>query len=670
MIAIPSKTDVKWTQTNTGEILGNLFATRNMSFDVMGYAKLARRSTALVFGLSGFSAVTSISTIDGVTYLVTTSGGMWFVKLDGSSPVSASTFGVASTIRDDGLVWNSRWYVSTDSVSGEIWDYDGSWHDSGISLTHGNPHPLCVHEELNYLIIGDGSTVSSYSSGSSTSHTLVKSIGISTSHQVRWIRYVGSTVYIGTRNTGSGEAGVFTWDGVSSTFTSFIPVSGSNWAFSACVYKGVLHVLSSSGRLLKYNGSGFDEAAHLPVYDTPYSWYDGNGYINGKVEQRGMAVKGDRIYINIDGYVNSSGNNFQFPNQPSGIWVYDENVGLYHKAGLSIDALSADMPITAANTVNSVLATSSAVTAPTGTKVFLRTSDIGGLSGNTYYFLIRISSNAFQLSTTYANAVNSVYITITSPGGGASRISMHNDVTFGQSSFASYAPGAVGLISDLQTSVSSYREYTASQILFGAGNVVDSSGNEQSSLQSLTQGDNRGSFVTTKAFSGDIYDAWQYLNSKYNCIFQGNDKIFIKYRITDRLNYPLSVQSACTWANPVTFTTSADLSSVSVGDEMEICSGRGSGCCAHVTSLSLSSGTWTVVLDDAIPGVASGDVSFDLLFQNWVKIASITSSNPPFLKQSVSVVSKWIQFKVVLSGVSEPFIEELQVINQKYIPSE
>lgn len=669
MIQIPAKTDKQWTQPNTGEILGNVFATRNINFDVMGYAKLARRSTPLIFNLTNFNAVTSLSTLDGITYYTTTAAGLWSFKLDGTTPINMNTFGATSTIRDDGVTWYGRWYVSTDGTTGEIWNFDGAWHDSGISLTHNNWHPLCVHEELNYLIVGDGSTITSYTSASTTSHSQVTSITIPTNYAVRRILYNGTTVYILTKNLKGGDAMVYTWDGVSTTFQSARPVLGASWAFSGCIYKGVLVIISSKGQLLRDNGSGWDELEHLPVYDTPYSWYDGNGFVDGKVEARGMVVKGERIYINLDGYINSLASNGQLPNQPSGVWVYDEGVGLYHKASPTIDILSADMSITSANTVNSVLTTSGTVTAPAGTKVFIRVSDIGGLVSGQYYFLIPLSSTRFQLATTYANAIVATFIPLTSAGSGASKISMHNDVTYGQTSNNIYQPGAIALISDLQTSVSSFREYTASQILYGAGNVLDNTNTPQFSLQSLTQGENRGSIITTKIFSNDIQDTWQYINSKYNYLFQGNDKIFPKFRTADVMNYPLSVQAVCTWVNPTTFTTAADLSSVQNGDELEICSGRGSGCCAHVMSTTFASGTWTVILDDSVPGVVAGDIFNDAFFDNWTKLITVTSSSPPFSKNPVSRVAKWIQAKFILRGVSEPYLEELQVINAKFTPS-
>lgn len=320
-------------QSNTGEILGNVFATRNMNFDMQGYAKLARRSTPFIWNVANFGSVTSISTLDGITYYATTAAGLWNFKLDGTAPVQMNTFGVTSTIRDDGVTWYGRWYVSTDGATGEIWDYDGAWHDSGISLTHNNWHPLCIHEELNYLIVGDGSTITSYTSAGTTSHSQVASITIPTNYAVRRIIYTGTTVYILTKNVKGGDAMVYTWDGVSTTFQTARPVPGANWVFSGCIYKGVLVIMTSKGQLLRDNGSGWDELAHLPVYDTPYSWYDGNGFLDGKVEARGMVVKGERILINLDGYINSLGTNGQLPNQPSGVWVYDEAVGLYHKAG-------------------------------------------------------------------------------------------------------------------------------------------------------------------------------------------------------------------------------------------------------------------------------------------------------------------------------------------------
>lgn len=679
MIIIPPKTK-RWQQTNTGEILGNLFATKNINFDQYGYAKLAQRSRPLVYNVANFGPVTSIQTLDGNTYYCITAAGTsvgtFSVTLDGVAPIPIN--GLPSGIKGDGVIWFQRLYVSG-QLSGsdtEIYDYTVALgvQDSGIVVTTGNYHPLCVHEGLNYLAIGDGNLVKLYTSSSATSHSLQTTVTLPSNFEVRWMKYNNNVLYIGTRNILGGEAFIFTSDGVSVSATGGFAVPNSNWAFSGCIYEGVLVIMSSRGQLLRFNGSGFTELAHLPVYDTPYAWSLSpvSGFANGKMEARGMAVKGERIYMNLNGYIDSPAPGTQLYNQPSGVWIYDKSVGLYHKGSPTIDAMQINKSISAVNISTGVM-TITAFTAPTGTQVLLNTTDVGGLVGNTFYYLIAISSTTFQLASSYSNAISGTYIPLTS--GSTGTISMSNDITFGETSDSNYQAGAIAIISDLAITVLSNRGYTASQILYGVADMIDNAGNSISTLQTLTTGENRGYFTTPKLFSSNIMDSWSDIYTKYNNIFQGNDKVIIKYRNVDKSNYPLNVQSAFTWTSSNTFTSTADLSSVSTGDEVEICSGRGAGTNAGISSIVFSGGIWTVTLDENIPGAINGDKSFDMFFQNWQKIAIVTvsSSTYNFQYEKATLLSarasKWVQFKIILRGVSQPFVEELQVINKDYQPS-
>jgi len=109
---------------------------------------------------------------------------------------------------------------------------------------------------------------------------------------------------------------------------------------------------------------------------------------------------------------------------------------------------------------------------------------------------------------------------------------------------------------------------------------------------------------------------------------------------------------------------------VSVGDEIEIVAGKGAGTLTHVTAISLSTGTWTVTVDEAFIFAVASD-KFYFVVDNWKKLATVTKANSlgkNYYRQVIDdAKSKFIQFKVELRGV-DVTIEEMQVGNKTHIP--
>lgn len=665
MILLPGKTR-QWTQPNTGDVTGVLLATKNINFDQKGYAKLARRSSAIVYQTSSnYPDVVSISTgLATGTYYAMTGNRPYSFNLTGSAITDLSNTGHIGSVKFDGLIWQGLWYVTQDT-SFSTFDGATTWVTGLGSLTTGTYHPMCIHEGLNLLAIGDGNQILLYNS----SNTLSETVTIPAQFEVRWIRYNANTLYVGTKNTIGGSASVFTINDVTSSATSGqYVVPNSFHVFSGCIYDGVLVVISSRGQLLRFNGQGFTELAHLPVYDTSYTWFDGNGFDTGKVAQRGMIARGDKIFINLDGYINSP-NYIQLPNQPSGLWCYDAKVGLYHRAGLS-NEITSTVNFTSASSASHMITVGTPFTIPTGTKVFVSATDIGGLSNNTFYYIIWLTTTTFRLATSYNNAINGIEIALTSNG---SSLTMyyHPDSDFGESLQGGYQSGALAVISELDTTVSTYREYYASQLLFGAATVDATSGSGVYTIQSLTIGENRGSITTTKIQSASIQDNWTMIYLKYDHAFQGNDKVIVKFRTNLKENYPLLVSSNSTWVTSTSFTSAFDWSQASIGNEISITAGRGAGCLAHIVSLTNNAGTWTVVVDEAIPNVTAGDISVYMIVENWIK-ATTGGANEVAnaIKNSLDAdSSKWIQLKFEVRGVSDPYIEEIQLINSTQEPS-
>jgi len=184
----------------------------------------------------------------------------------------------------------------------------------------------------------------------------------------------------------------------------------------------------------------------------------------------------------------------------------------------------------------------------------------------------------------------------------------------------------------------------------------------------MVEGVNRGYFITSRINSSQVKDDFQKIFIKFNSVNDTNDKIIVKYRTEYRdpiyLSKTLST-STITWSasSGTTFTTTSDLSAVEVGDEVEIMTGGGAGNMAHISSIVNVSGTYTVVLDEAIVGSVINEVA-GVIIQNFKKLPApaITYPETDYREIPVNIPAKWIQFKVELRG-NRPEIEEFNFIN-------
>ena len=675
MILIPSNR--KWSQNNSGEVFGMLHGTKNINFDKEGYAQLAKRAVALIYGGTNFGIPISVSYFKNAGtsgYYCITDDRPMRVLLDGTAnSIYDGTYAPGGLINNDGLVWQGYWYITQSTFFAR---HTGSaWTAASYgSLTASVPHPLCVWENYNYLAVGNGNTVLIYN----TSHTPVTTVQLPTNYEVKWIRYNHQRIYIGTKELSGGNAVMFVCsDATATSAEDAWPVS-ANWLFSGVAYKSSIVVMTSRGQLLRFNGGGWDELGNLPVYYSNYNWWNGaEGFTGlGRMCQRGMTTDGNIIYLNIDGYVGDA--NVYLDNQPSGLWVYDPNIGLYHKAGFSNDKFQTiSISQASTNTTTDVFTAGATYTAQTGVKVFY-IGTAGGLKSFSYYYLIRVDATTFKLASSYANAIAGTQIDITSTGSAGQTLYYSDELDTGASFMTNLAIGAVSLVSELDgTSIagtSGFGYMSASQVLFGGLILNNTISGSVYTLQSLSVSYNRGYLTSQKIFSNNLKDSWKKIIAKCTRLFQTSDKAIIKYRVVDKAYYPLLVSLSAdlaVWVNGTSFTSTANLSGVVAGEEVEFLSGRAAGLTAHVVSITVLTGTYTVTLDETIPGVSASDKSM-FAIQNWKKVGTLLSTDPDSLYDKVlpeQGSKKWIQLKVELRGHSEPIIEELQVINGTNEPS-
>ena len=188
-------------------------------------------------------------------------------------------------------------------------------------------------------------------------------------------------------------------------------------------------------------------------------------------------------------------------------------------------------------------------------------------------------------------------------------------------------------------------------------------------LQSITSGESRGDFVTSKIYTGDITEVNQKLFVKYRNLINSTDKIVVKYRTQNKNNYPIVIQPtntyAITWTSANTFTTTnTSFSNVVVGEEVTVTTGDGAGSLAHITSITSDTGTYTVTLDENITSVSNGDRA-GIYVDNWNKLAVIENSNTDgYQEVPIGINGKWVQLKIEFRGESEPQIEEIILMSQ------
>lgn len=151
-----------------------------------------------------------------------------------------------------------------------------------------------------------------------------------------------------------------------------------------------------------------------------------------------------------------------------------------------------------------------------------------------------------------------------------------------------------------------------------------------------------GYFITPEIDAGSITEAWAHLCIKTEK-FTENDSIEVKYRTEKRVGYP--AYASGTFADASTFNTTADLSAVQIGDEIELIDGDNAGQVAHVLEITSSATTYSIKLDRDI---STTGVTCYARFQNW-KLATV-ENNGQTIKVGTADVSTWVQFKVCMTG--------------------
>jgi len=678
MFNIPN-TDKKFTITNTSDVSGNIWFTKNINFDEDGYIKLSSRSVAIQTEVddTDFDMPTAFGRTSISSFLVATADKPWVLNytiqgLTSQEDLDTGTPGSMS-FNSSGTWWQNRWYVTT---NGALYYKSGStWTNAySTSFTSGVCHPIEVFRNRQTLVIGNGNEVKQINTSHSVS-TLAQ-LTIPADYEVLNIKYSNNKVGIITKLSATAseqnqEAYFFVWDGVSSSASQGFPV-GSDSIVQLAAYKSSWVILTRTGQILFFNGGGFTELTVLPYYASGSLPGDSANKLSAGDP---MQVEGDVIYINLNNNLSRFGKYQEtyMENFPCGILCYDPKVGLYHRYGASISRLRTTYVAQAdVNTTTGLFTAVHSIIPETGNPA-VYTYDpsnlIGGITTGTIYYVIRVTTNSFKLATTKQNAIDGVWIVPTSQGTTFNYFSFLDVKDYGIS-FADLRTGAIGMVS--------YASDVADHLIFG-GEYWDYNSTNPNGVACITVPyfPNIGYFVTPKLESGNIEDSYKKGFIKYRPLDEG-DSITIKIKTDELLNVPVSSPqknnngTIGNWTSATTFTTTASIAHiktlVDAGTEIEceITAGGGAGQMSKITSITGTS-TFTVTLADSLDGAASGSVC-GFIMNNWKTLEVITSAHPKNWKEFTigRVGLKSVKLKVILKGVGVT-VEQLKVVNEAHI---
>lgn len=344
MIQIPGQ-DKQFIQNNASDSLSNIFSTFNCDFTSnLGRVRLSPRylqttssavdtDLGVPVGFKYFNGTSSIWCIAGSK--VHKNDGTMF----GAFSVDATTgTPTVNSSYSDIEIFNNAVVVSS---SGQSFYYLTSPYTAWTAVSGltnlSTPRPMLYYGSLLYIVDFNGKIRSINTSWALAAQGDASTIDLSSiassSVQVVCMAKIGASIWICTMALPGQLGYVYTWDGAASTPSNKYEVNAQG-AIASVVKDQSLWIINTNGVLMTFNGGTFIEKARLPI-DLHYLTGASNFAINSRfIHPNGMTIVDGRINILINNQVNDSAGSI-YERCPSGIWEYDEKIGLYHKSSLS-----------------------------------------------------------------------------------------------------------------------------------------------------------------------------------------------------------------------------------------------------------------------------------------------------------------------------------------------
>lgn len=678
MIRVPTADGKQWVQTNTSDLTGNVYVTKNITFDSQGYLTLSNATPAMYSQANDadFDEVAAFCRCDDYGYFAGTHDAPYEIDENrpyGETPVKIVTAGaVGCDIEGDAQFFGDSMIVSQDTDVDYYTPSSGTWTDTNLTLsgTSQSQHSICHFLSLNALAIANVNSVALYEYPISATPTPFASGGVNSVMNIPSNFYISGTTYFndnlfsGTMNRQGGKAALYVWDGTGTAAQSVYEVD-SVIIWDVATFQDSVVNITGAGELLRFNGSGFTQLAALPIYYTDRKMADET---NLAMYKNTLKPNGELLYVNWS----STAYDIKLNDQPDGVWCYDEKIGMYHRYALSGAVVIYEAVGTGdVNTTTNVITVAAAPI--TGTECLYNNSNstsIGGLTHGQKYYVIKLTATTIKLATTLANANAGTEIDLTGTGNAGQIITFFPKTDYGQK--------YVGRSSAMLPFERIMDEPQFGTDLLWSGNIASRTTSQTGMMGSSTPAiSNRGYFITPKIFSAETTDTFNKLVLKFSPFTDEADQIIIKYRTFDDMNIEqdsADSQWLATWTSTTTFTTTeVGMAAFTAAQayEVEFTRGGGSGYIAHISNISEAGGTYTVTLDEAYPYYESGDTAW-FTVRNWKKWKTISYGDSNalqyYINEQLGVKGKFLQLKVELRGV-QIRIEELLVDNVTALPA-
>lgn len=672
MYRIPNKENKLLVQENKNEYSGTIYQSKNIDLDELGLVKLAESTTALLTQdeNTDFSRADAMYPCENDLYINSSEVFRGGADISGITSLSTDTGVPTPGVEEDVIFFNDTEVIS-DNADIYYRSAISTWTKVDTNLTTGSPICMATWEGENNLAVASGNTIKFVNTSWAINATIMK---IPNEYMITSVASRGSRLFIATRNIGGGESQVFVASAIATAADASYG-AGAVEIYSMKAYKSSVAVITSSATLEYFTGGGFARLAQLPIYSTNQEWSSSlNEY--SRVSNRAMFVDNDLILINLSSLVEDGYVEFM-PSFPSGIWCYDgELKSLYHKYASSISkalVVRGTQSTTSSVDDNVVLTAGNLDGVQTGCPVVyssMNNTPIPELKNKRTYYIIKINSTTFKMAETYTDALAGTAIDFTGVGSISQNFLIRRTKDYGWSLMDSRM--SVAVLNDKLYDSAYYGRIAMTNVLADADAITT---DKTVFCATTPYFYNEGYYVTPKLESQTVEDIFHGVHLKYKEL-KNEDEIIVKYKVVDTENFPyasfnegITANRKGVWTDTNTFTTLADLSGVSAGDEVEFIAGVGSGRCSVIESISEASGTYTVNLNETFDFAAANDECY-FIVDKWILAKTITAStedNTGFTYIPIEQKGKFLQLKVILRGVRVA-IEELLINNEEITP--
>lgn len=198
--------------------------------------------------------------------------------------------------------------------------WTASWWSglSGASALQSGVKHIIEITPVGHLAVADGRYLNTYDGSTASDPKLT----LPSEFEITDLRRAGDFLIIATKTIDNTEAKVFHWDGTSGTYNSFYG-SESIEIVAIFVADEVPYIITKTGQIRKFTGSGYEEVQEFPSHKINQSvtiYHDGIKELNGKAA----------IAVAMGATIAMA------PELADGIWMFDpKDKTLYHRYSLS-----------------------------------------------------------------------------------------------------------------------------------------------------------------------------------------------------------------------------------------------------------------------------------------------------------------------------------------------